>query len=250
MSGHSKWSQIKRQKGVTDSKRGALFTKLGREISVAAREGGPDPEGNARLRLAVSRAREANMPMDTIERAIKRGAGAGDGSVLEEITYEGYGPGGAAILVQAMTDNRNRTVAEVRNAFKGAGGALGESGSVAWQFDNRGIISLDPNDGDPDELALLALEAGADDVRVDEGSIDVYTDPAEVERVRQSLEEQKMKVISAEAAMIPKTALGLEARDAAAVLKLMERLEELEDVQRVYANIELSDEAIEEFVTR
>ena len=250
MSGHSKWSQIKRQKGAADAKRGQLFTKLGREITVAAREGGPDPDGNARLRLAVQRAREANMPAETIERAIKRGGGSGDGTTLEEITYEGYGPGGVAILVEAMTDNRNRTVAEVRNAFKGGGGTLGESGSVAWQFDNRGIISIEPSGADPDELALMALDAGADDVRVDDGTVDVYTDPAQLERVRQSLEQQSLRVSSAETEMVPKMTVELEAKDAAAVLKLMERLEELDDVQRVYSNVELSEEAIEAFAAR
>ena len=250
MSGHSKWSQIKRQKGAADAKRGQLFTKLGREITVAAREVGPDPDGNPRLRLAVQRAREANMPMDTIERAIKRGSGGGEGAALEEITYEGYGPGGAAILVQAMTDNRNRTVAEVRNAFTRGGGSLGESGSVAWQFDNRGVISVEPNGDDPDEVALKAIDAGAEDFRVEDGSIDVYTDPAALDRVRLSLEQQALKVTSAESEMVPKTTLELDPKDAAAVLKLMERLEDLEDVQRVYSNVEMSDAALEEFAAR
>ena len=250
MSGHSKWSQIKRQKGAADAKRGQLFTKLGREITVSARAGGPDPDGNPRLRLAVQRAREANMPAETIERAIKRGSGGGDGTTLEEITYEGYGPGGVAILVEAMTDNRNRTVAEVRNVLKGGGGTLGESGSVAWQFDNRGVISIEPDGADPDELALLALDAGADDVRVEDGTVDVYTEPAELERVRQSLEQQSLKISSAEAEMVPKVTVELEPKDTAAVLKLMERLEELDDVQRVYSNVALSEEAIEEFAAR
>src|SRR3954471_13761029 len=165
MSGHSKWSQIKRQKGVTDAKRGQLFTKLGRELVVSARAGGGDPEGNARLRMAVQRAREANMPMDTIERAIKRGAGASDSAALEEILYEGYGPNGAAIMIEAMTDNRNRTVAEIRNVFKSGGGSLGNAGCVAYLFDTRGIISVEPNGDDPDDVALKAIDAGADDFR-------------------------------------------------------------------------------------
>src|SRR5919202_2165882 len=160
MSGHSKWSQIKRQKGAADAKRGQLFTKLGRELTVAAREGGPDPDANARLRLAVQRAREANMPMDTIDRAIKRGAGGGDAAALEEIVYEGYGPNGAAILIEAMTDNRNRTVAEIRNVFTRGGGSLGNAGCVAYLFDSRGVISVQPDGADPDEVALKAIEIG------------------------------------------------------------------------------------------
>ena len=193
VSGHSKWSQIKRAKGVTDAKRGQLFTKLGREISVAARTGGgPDPDANARLRLAVQRAREANMPMDNIDRAIKRGAGSGDGAALDEILYEGYGPNGAAILIEAMTDNRNRTVAEIRNVFKSGGGSLGEAGCVAWLFDSRGVISVQPNGADPDEVALKAIDAGADDFRVDDEGIEIYTEPAQMETVRVALEQEKV----------------------------------------------------------
>ena len=250
MSGHSKWSQIKRQKGAADAKRGQLFTRLGREITVAARDGGPDPEGNPRLRLAIQRARESNMPMETIERAVKRGAGGGEAAALEEITYEGYGPGGAAIMIDAMTDNRNRTVAEVRNAFTRGGGSLGESGSVAWLFDSRGVISIQPDGQDPEEVALKAIDAGADDFRVDDGSIEVYTQPGAVESVRTALEAQAIKVTSAETAMVPKTMLELEAKDAVAVLKLVERLEELDDVQKVYTNLELSEEVLKEFDER
>ncbi len=247
MSGHSKWSQIKRQKGVTDAKRGQLFTKLGREISVAAREGGPEPDANARLRLAVQRAREANMPMDVIDRAIKRGSGGGDATILEEIVYEGYGPNGAAILIEATTDNRNRTVAEIRNVFTRGGGSLGESGCVAWLFDNRGVISIQPNGADADEITLLAIDAGADDFRVDDDGIEIYTEPSNFEGVRQALEREKVAIANAETAMIPKTTLELEAKDTASVLKLMERLEELDDVQRVYSNLELSEEALKEY---
>jgi YebC/PmpR family DNA-binding regulatory protein len=247
VSGHSKWSQIKRQKGVTDAKRGQLFTKLGREISVAAREGGPEPDANARLRLAVQRAREANMPMDVIDRAIKRGSGGGDATILEEIVYEGYGPNGAAILIEATTDNRNRTVAEIRNVFTRGGGSLGESGCVAWQFDNRGVISIQPNGVDADEISMLAIDAGAEDIRVDEDGIEIYTEPANFEPVRQALESQHVAIANAETAMIPKAPLELEAKDTASVLKLMERLEELDDVQRVYSNLELSEEALKEY---
>ncbi len=250
MSGHSKWSQIKRQKGVTDAKRGQLFTKLGREITVAARAGVADPEANPRLRLAVQRARDANMPMDTIERAIKRGSSAGEGAALDEITYEGYGPYGAAILVEAVTDNRNRTAAEVRNAFTRGGGNLGESGCVAWLFDPRGVITLEPNGEDPEDVALKAIDAGAEDFRVDDGSIEVYTDPNAVETVRSALEQQAVVVTTAERSMVPKAPLELDPKDAAAVLKLMERLEDLEDVQQVYTNLDVSEEAIKELEAR
>jgi YebC/PmpR family DNA-binding regulatory protein len=247
VSGHSKWSQIKRAKGVTDAKRGQLFTKLGREISVAAREGGSDPEANARLRLAVQRAREANMPMDTIDRAIKRSGGGADSAALEEIVYEGYGPHGAAIMIEAMTDNRNRTVAEIRNVFKNGGGSLGEAGCVAWLFDNRGIISVQPDGADPEDVAMKAIEAGADDFRVDDEGIEIYTDPAEVETVRAALEQDKVVVSAAETAMVPKTTLELESKDVVAILKLMERLEDLDDVQRVHTNVELSEEALKQY---
>jgi len=246
VSGHSKWSQIKRAKGVTDAKRGQLFTKLGREISVAAREGGPDPDANARLRLAVQRAREANMPLDTIERAIKKVAGT-DAAALEEIVYEGYGPNGAAILIEAMTDNRNRTVAEIRNVFTRGGGSLGNAGCVAYLFDTRGIISVEPNGDDPDDVALKAIDAGADDFRVDDDGIEIYTDPTQLESVRSALEQEKVAVSNAETAMVPKTTLELEPKDTVSVLKLMERLEELDDVQRVYSNLELSEEALKQF---
>lgn len=248
MSGHSKWSQIKRAKGVTDAKRGQLFTKLGREISVAARTGGgPDPDANSRLRLAIQRAREANMPMDNIDRAIKRGVGSGDGAMLDEVLYEGYGPNGAAILIEAMTDNRNRTVAEIRNAFKSGGGSLGESGCVAWLFDSRGVISVLPNGEDPEEVALKAIDAGAEDFRVDDEGIEIYTEPAQMETVRVALEQDKVHVSAAELAMIPKTTVELQPKETVTVLKLMERLEELDDVQRVYSNLELSEEALSQF---
>jgi YebC/PmpR family DNA-binding regulatory protein len=248
VSGHSKWSQIKRQKGAADAKRGQLFTKLGREISVAARDGGgPDPDANARLRLAVQRAREANMPLDTIDRAIKRGAGGGDAAALEEIVYEGYGPNGAAILIEAMTDNRNRTVAEIRNVFTRGGGSLGNAGCVAYLFDSKGIISVEPDGADPDDVALKAIDAGADDFRVDDDGIEIYTDPTELETVRAALEQEKITVSNAETAMVPKTTLELEPKITVSVLKLMERLEELDDVQRVYSNLELSEEALSQF---
>jgi YebC/PmpR family DNA-binding regulatory protein len=245
VSGHSKWAQIKRAKGANDVKRGQLFTKLGREISVAAREGGADPDGNARLRLAIDRAREANMPMDTIQRAIQRGVGGGEGAALEEVVYEAYGAGGAALLIQATTDNRNRTVAEVRATLTRGGGSLGESGSVAWNFESRGIIVARPRDkADPEELALKAIDAGADDFSVDGRDVEVLTDPSRVEEARRALEADGAKVINAEVAMVPKTQIELPADQTTAVMRLVERLEDLDDVTRVYTNIHISDEVL------
>jgi YebC/PmpR family DNA-binding regulatory protein len=214
---------------------------------VAAREGGPDPDANARLRLAIQKAREASMPKDTIEGAIKRGVGGGEGTVLDEVTYEGYGPGGAAILVEAMTDNRNRAVAEIRNVFTRGGGSLGESGCVAWLFDPRGVIAVEVNGADPDEVALKAIDAGAEDVRVDGSQLEVYTAPGDLDSVRQALEAENLTITSAETAMVPKTTLEADPKDAVAVLKLMERLEDLDDVQRVYTNLEFSDEVLSHF---
>ena len=199
MSGHSKWAQIKRQKGAADAKRGQLFTKLGRELSVAAREGGGDPDGNPRLRLAVQRARESNMPMDNIERAIKKGSERGEGAGLEEIVYEGYGPGGAAVMVEALTDNRNRAAAEIRNLFTRAGGSLGESGCVAWLFDQRGVVTVEV-DGkvDPDQVALEAIDGGAEDVQVDGRDHRGLHGTANLDKVRRHLEKQKVRVANAE----------------------------------------------------
>lgn len=236
MSGHSKWAQIKRSKGAADVKRGQLFTKLGREIAVAVRQGGPDPETNFRLRLAVQRARDNNMPAENIDRSIKRAAGGGEGAVLEEGIYEGYGPGGAAILVETLSDNRNRTVSEIRNVFTRGGGNMAEAGAVSWIFESKGVLTLDPAGRDPDEVALAAIDSGAEDVKVDEESIEVYTQPQELEAVRRAVENQGVKVESAEVAMQPKTTIFLEEREALQALRLIERLEELDDVQRVHFN--------------
>jgi YebC/PmpR family DNA-binding regulatory protein len=245
VSGHSKWSQIKRAKGATDVKRGQLFTKLGRELSVSAREGGADPDNNARLRMAIDRAREANMPMDTIQRAIQRGSGTGEGVSLEEVVYEAYGAGGAALLIEATTDNRNRTVAEVRATLTRGGGSLGESGSVAWNFESRGVILAQPRDkGDPEELALKAIDAGADDFSVDGQDVEILTEPARVDDVRRELEVGGAVVINAEVAMIPKTQVDLPVDQTTAVMRLVERLEDLDDVTRVYTNIHISDEVL------
>lgn len=250
MSGHSKWAQIKRQKGVTDARRGQLFTKLVREITVSARAGGPDPDANARLRVAVQTAREANMAADTIERAIKRGAGVDEGAALDEVTYEGYGPGGAAILVEAVTDNRNRTVAEVRNAFTRGGGSMGESGCVAWLFDARGVIAVDADGQDPDELALRAIDAGADDVQVEGKTLEIFTAPTDLDSVRSTLAGDSLSITSADLAMIPKTTVQIDPKDQFALVKLLERLEDLDDVQRVYTNVEFSDEVLSEAAAR
>src|SRR5215212_3411661 len=219
MSGHSKWSQIKRQKGVADAKRGQLFTKLGRELVVSARAGGGDPDGNARLRMAIARAREANMPMDTIERAIKRGAGAADGPALEEITYEGYAPGGVALLVEAMTDNRNRTVAEVRNVLTRGGGSLGESGCVAWLFDNRGVIVAHGDAETLESTALEAIDAGAEDFAISDDTLEIYSTPSDLEAVRAALIERGIDVESADLAMIPKSTIALEPKEAISTLR-------------------------------
>jgi len=239
MSGHSKWAQIKRQKSTNDARRGQLFTKLGREITVAARAGGPDPETNVRLRLAIQRARSFNMPAENIERAIKRAAGESEGAHLEEVTYEGYGPGGAALFVEALTDNRNRTVAEVRNVFARSGGGLGESGSVAWQFESRGVITVALSGRDPEEVGLLAIDAGAVDMTQDGEVLDIYTEPADLEQVRAALETAGVTIEQAEVTYVPKTLIALDEQKTAQVMRLIERLEELDNVQRVHTNLEI-----------
>jgi YebC/PmpR family DNA-binding regulatory protein len=244
MSGHSKWAQIKRQKGVNDSRRGQMFTKLGREITVAARQGGPDPDSNFRLRLAIQRARDNNMPSDTIERAIKRGTGNNEGADLQEITYEGYGPGGTAIMVEVLTDNRNRSAAELRATFTRAGGNLGETGSVGWQFESRGVITVDANGADPEAIELAAIDAGAEDVKTEDGVVEITTAPTDLEAVRRALAEQRLKITSAELSMVPKTTVDLDDKASEQVLRLLDRLEELDDVQRVYSNAEFSETAL------
>jgi YebC/PmpR family DNA-binding regulatory protein len=244
MAGHSKWKQIKRQKGVADAKRSQVFTRLGREIAVAARAGGPDPEANPRLRLAIDRARAENMPKDNIERAIKRATGEGGEGVIEEVVYEGYGPGGIAVLVQAMTDNRNRTASDIRSAFTKAGGNLGEAGSVAWQFDTRGVISVDASGRDADELALVAIDSGAEDVQVDKGSIDIYTTPETLDAVRRALGEAGIPVESAEISQVPKNTVELDRQKAEAALRLLDNLDELDDVQRVASNADFPEEVL------
>ena len=247
MSGHSKWSTIKRAKGATDARRGAIFTKLSREIIAAAKQGGGDAGANFKLRIAIQRAKAVNMPNDNIERAIAKAAGQGVEEQLLEITYEGFGPGGTAILVSVLTDNRNRTVAEVRHCFSRAGGNLGETGSVGWQFEPKGVISVPIGKADPEELEMQAIEAGADDVQVQGDSMEVQTQPADLEAVRKALEGNGLTIENADYAMVPKVTMELEDKAAHSVLKLIDALEELEDVQRVYSNADFSDANIETY---
>ena len=247
MSGHSKWSTIKRAKGANDAKRGALFTKVAREVMVAARAGGGDPDANFRLRLAMDKARSVNMPLDNIKRAIDRATGSGEGEQYEEIVYEGYGPGGVAILVEAATDNRNRTASDVRSMFAKAGGQLAGSGAVAWQFEPRGLISIPAGRHDPDEIALTAIDAGAADVDTSDPSvIEVYTEPADLERVRATIEAGGLAVESAESTMIAKQTVELDAHRARQNLRLIENLEDLDDVQRVTANFDIPEDVFAE----
>jgi len=246
MSGHSKWSQIKRQKGVNDVKRGAIFTKMGREVAVAARSGGGDPDGNFRLRLAIEKARAANMPLDTIKRAIEKATGGGDAVQFEEIVYEGYGPGGVAVLVEVATDNRNRTVAEVRSILTKAGGQLAGAGAVAWQFEQRGVISVPRTGSDPDEVALMAIDAGASDVETTTDPLEIYTEPGDLEAVERALQSAGVAIEAGEVAMIAKQTVAVDATRARQNLRLVEHLEDLEDVQRVTSNLELTDEILAE----
>jgi YebC/PmpR family DNA-binding regulatory protein len=251
MSGHSKWAQIKRQKGVNDARRGQLFTRLGREIIVAVREGGSgDPNANFRLRMAMQRAREANMPMENIERSIKRAAGGGEGAQLDELTYEGYAPGGAAVLVQVVTDNRNRSASEIRNVFSRNGGNLGENGCVDWIFEQRGIIDVELEGKDPDEITLEAADAGAEDVEPvspNDEVLTIYTEPAQMESVRAALEGKQYKIAKAEVSMLPKTKVELADKEALQAMRLIDRLEELDDVQNVYTNVEIPDAVAEQY---
>ena len=247
MSGHSKWSTIKRQKGANDAKRGALFTKVTREISVAARQGGGDPEANYRLRLAIEKARAVNMPADNIKRTIDKATGGGDAEQFEEIVYEGYGPGGVAVLVEAATDNRNRTAAEVRSIFTKAGGQLAGSGAVAWQFEPRGLIAVAPDAKDADEVALTAIDAGAEDVDTDDpDAIEIFTSPGDLERIRAALEAAGVAIDSAESTMIAKQTVELDSTKARQALRLVEQLEDLDDVQRVTANFDIPEDVFAE----
>ena len=245
MSGHSKWSTIKHKKAAKDAKRGKLFTKFIKEITVAARMGGGDAASNPRLRTAVQTARENSMPNENIERAIKKGTGELEGVSYEEASYEGYGPGGAAFLVQVLTDNRNRTVSDIRRLFNKHGGSLGETGCVAWMFDNKGLIVVSKEAVDEEALLGVALEAGAEDVTEGDGVFEIITQPEDFAAVRESLENGKIPVASAEVAMIPKNTMKLGEKEAVQTLSLTEDLEDHDDVQSVAANFDIPDEILE-----
>lgn len=247
MSGHSKWSTIKRKKGANDAKRGKIFTKLIKEITIAARMGGGDPEGNPRLRSAVTAAKGENMPKENIDRAIKKGTGDLGGAVYEEILYEGYGPGGVAVLVETMTDNKNRTVADIRHFFAKSGGNLGESGCVAWMFDKKGTLSVDKAGMTEDALMDLALEAGAEDVVEEEDSFQIITAPESFNDVVDSLEKGNVKFSEASLSMVPKNSIEVtEEKTARSLLRLLENLEDHDDVQKVHANFDIADDLMEQ----
>ncbi len=248
MAGHSKWSQIKHAKAVTDHRRGKLFTKLAREIIVAARQGGGDPDANFRLRMATQRAKDANMPNDNIDRAIKRGTGeSGEGVQMIEAVYEGYGPGGVAIMMETLTDNRNRTVSDVRTTLSRAGGSLAESGSVSWQFEKRGVITVEADSEVADDLALVAIEAGADDFDSYDSTLQVFTDPSSMEDIRIALESSDAAISSSEVSLIPSHTVSLDTRSAGQILRLLDQLEDLDDVQKLYSNADFPDEAFDTY---
>src|SRR5258706_3094777 len=245
MSGHSKWSSIKHKKGAKDAKRGKLFTKCSKEITVAARAGGGDVKGNPRLRTAVATAKANSMPNDNIDRAIKKGTGELEGAAYEEVQYEGYGPGGSAILVQVLTDNKNRTVQEIRHTFQRYGGNLGENGCVAWMFDKKGLITVEKAAIEEDRLIGLALDAGAEDVRDEEEIFEITTQPEDFHKVRDALEREKIAMASAQVSMIPKSTVTVDEKHAEPILKLTEELEDHDDVQSVAANFNIPTEVLE-----
>ncbi len=247
MSGHSKWKTIKHAKGAADAKRGQIFTKITREIIMAARQGSGDPTMNSRLRLAVEKAREANMPMDNIDRAIKRATGAADQSQLEEMVYEGYGPGGIAILIFVLTDNKNRAVSEVRNIMDRNSGKLGQAGSVSWGFEQKGTLTLEVDPKRAEEIALASIDLGAEDFSVDGSFVELRCEPAQLEVLRDALTKQGVKPTSAEVAMVPKTTVRLEDRPAEQALRLLDRLEDLDDVQRVASNADFAEGVLERY---
>jgi len=249
MSGHSKWAQIKRKKGVADVKKGAMFTRLGREISIAAREGGGDPDANFALRLAVDKARASNMPKENIERAIKRGTGElAEGGQLEDVMYEGYGPGGTALLVQILTDNRNRAASEVRHLFTRGGGNLAAANAVAWMFEKRGVITLE-HIKNPDDLALELIDAGAEDYKADGATVDLFCAPENLKSLRDEINKRKITMASAELAWIAKNPASVTDEQAVSTMKLMEALEEHDDVQKVFSNLDISDAVMAKFET-
>lgn len=246
MSGHSKWATTKHKKAAADSKRGKSFTKLIKEITVAARIGGGDPDGNPRLRVAIQKSKEQNMPAENIKRAILKGTGELPGVSYEEILYEGYGPGGTALLVESMTDNKNRTVSEIRHAFSKHGGNMGEAGCVGWMFHKAGYLAVEKSRADEDTLLTLALDAGADDVKTDDADhYEVLTAPGDFERVKAALEAKGVSLAVAEVTQIPQTYVKLEGKDAEQMLRLMETLEDHDDVQKVYANFDIAQDVME-----
>ncbi len=246
MSGHSKWHNIRIKKQKMDQVRGKLFSRLSREITVAAKEGGGNPDGNPRLRTAIERAREAGMPNENIQRAIQRATGEGGGAALERVTYEGYAPGGVAVLVEAVTDNRNRTASEVRALFTRHGGRFGEAGSVAWMFEQKGELQVDRRAVAEDDLMLVALEAGAEDVRSSDDTYEIITAPEDFLRVKEALQARGIPLISADVTMLPRSTVRLEGKEARQLLQLMEALEDHEDVQRAYANFDIPEEILQQ----
>lgn len=249
MSGHNKWAKIKRKKAVTDAKKGQIFTRLIKEITIAARHGGGDVKGNPRLRLAIEKAQEVNMPAENIKRAIQRGTGELPGVSYEEVTYEGYGPGGVALIIESVTDNKNRTVSEIRHILERNNGKLGAANSVAWMFHRKGIIQVSRSAYPEDDLLGIILDAGADDMRVEEDTYEIVTTPENFESVRQTLESRGIKIESAEIQMIPENSVRIEGKEAEQVLKLIEALDEHDDVQRVYSNFDIDDKVMASFNT-
>jgi len=244
MSGHSKWSSIKHKKAATDAKRGKIFTKVIKEITVAARMGGGDLETNPRLRSAVQAAKSENMPKDNIERAIKKGTGELEGVNYEEIIYEGYGPGGAAVLVESLTDNKNRTVADIRSIFGKNGGNLGENGCVAWMFDKKGYIAIERSAADEDSLMETALEAGAEDIKEDNDNYEVISEPGDFEAIKEAIDQASIPYIDAEVTMLPQNTTNLTGKEAEQMVRLMEMLEDCDDVQKVYTNADIPEEVV------
>lgn len=245
MGGHSHWATVKRHKAAMDAKRGKIFTRIIRELTIAARQGGGDPEHNPRLRLAMSRARDANMPSDTIKKAIQRGTGELPGTHYEEFTLEGYGPGGTALLIEVTSDNRNRTVAEIRSLLTKNNGTMAEAGAVSWQFQKKGLLVVEKGKVDEDRLLSVALEAGAEDVKVDEKTFEVITAPQDFEAVKKALADEKIEPSLAEVTYVPQNYIRLEEKNAEQMLKLMEILDEHDDVQKVHANFDIPDEVME-----
>lgn len=248
MSGHSKWSTIKHAKAITDARRGKLFTKLAREIIIAARQGGADTGMNIRLRMAVQKGKDANMPNENIDRAIKRGTGeGGDADQMVEFTYEGYGPGGIAIILETLSDNKNRTVSDVRSTLTKAGGNLAQSGAVAWQFEQKGVVVVNADDDAADEYTLVAIDAGAEDFDAFDSTLQIFSPPEMLEGVRTTLSDNDASIVSSELSMIPTSTISLDQKTAMQALRLLDQLEDLDDVQKVYSNADFPDEALEEY---